>query len=122
MHPEANRVNQVFDRVNTTATVWLGTTMECAQCHDHKYDPFTQKEYYGLFAFFNNTPIEVKNPLGKGVRFDFNGPRIDLPLTAEQEAALRSFDESVSAGGDQHSPRAGSWLDMVKRFFERVSQ
>lgn len=45
-----------------------------------------------------------------------------INLTAEQEAALRSFDESVSAGGDQHSPRAGSWLDMVKRFFERVSQ
>lgn len=45
-----------------------------------------------------------------------------INLTAEQEAALRSFDESVSAGGDKHSPRAGGWLDMVKRFFERVSQ
>ncbi len=43
-------------------------------------------------------------------------------LTAEQESVLRSFDDSVSAGGDQHSPRAGGWLDMVKRFFERVSQ
>jgi molecular chaperone DnaJ len=43
-------------------------------------------------------------------------------LTAEQEALLRSFDESVNAGGDKHSPRAGGWLDMVKRFFERVSQ
>ncbi len=45
-----------------------------------------------------------------------------INLTAEQEAALQSFDESVSAGGDKHSPRAGGWLDMVKRFFERVSQ
>jgi molecular chaperone DnaJ len=45
-----------------------------------------------------------------------------INLTAEQEAVLRKFDESVSAGGDRHSPRAGGWLDMVKRFFERVSQ
>jgi molecular chaperone DnaJ len=45
-----------------------------------------------------------------------------INLTSEQESALRSFDESVSAGGEKHSPRAGGWLDMVKRFFERVSQ
>ena len=54
---EEGRVNQVFDRVNTTAATWLGTTLECAQCHNHKYDPFTQKEYYQLFAFFNQTAI-----------------------------------------------------------------
>ncbi|HWC77917.1 MAG TPA: DUF1549 and DUF1553 domain-containing protein, partial [Blastocatellia bacterium] len=45
----------IVDRVNTTATVWLGSTLACAQCHDHKFDPFTQKEYYQLFAFYNNT-------------------------------------------------------------------
>ena len=44
------------DRVNTTATVWLGVTMQCAQCHDHKYDPFTTKEFYQLLAFFNQVP------------------------------------------------------------------
>ena len=60
MHPEENRVNQVVDRVNATGTTWLGTTMECAQCHSHKYDPVSQEEYYQLFAFFNNTPLEVK--------------------------------------------------------------
>jgi len=43
-------------------------------------------------------------------------------LTDDQESVLRSFEDSVSAGGDKHSPRAGGWLDMVKRFFERVSQ
>lgn len=44
----------VVDRVNTTATVWMGLTMGCVQCHDHKYDPFSQKEYYQLYAYFNN--------------------------------------------------------------------
>ena len=44
--PEENRVNQIIDRVNTMGTVWLGTTIECAQCHNHKYDPFTQRHHY----------------------------------------------------------------------------
>ncbi|WP_231741993.1 DUF1553 domain-containing protein [Stieleria varia] len=52
---EELRVEYVVDRVATTSTVWLGLTMECAQCHDHKYDPISQKEYYQFFAYFNNT-------------------------------------------------------------------
>ncbi len=79
VHPESNRINQVIDRVNTTGTVFLGTTFECAQCHDHKYDPISMKEYYQLFAFFNNTPLEVKNT--SGVTWDFYGPKMDLPLS-----------------------------------------
>jgi mono/diheme cytochrome c family protein len=51
---EQFRVESVIDRVGTTATVWLGLTIACAQCHDHKYDPISQKEYYQLFAFFNS--------------------------------------------------------------------
>ena len=51
---EESRVDYVIDRVETTATVWLGLTLGCARCHDHKYDPFTQKEYYRLFAYFNS--------------------------------------------------------------------
>ena len=54
--PEEYRTAYVVDRVNTTGTVWLGLTVGCAQCHDHKYDPITQKEYYQLYAFFNNVP------------------------------------------------------------------
>jgi hypothetical protein len=52
--PEEFRNEALKDRVNTTATVWLGLTLGCAQCHDHKYDPFKQREYYELFAFFND--------------------------------------------------------------------
>ena len=51
--PEQFRVEAVIDRTNTLGTVWLGLTVGCAQCHDHKYDPITQKDYYRLFAFFN---------------------------------------------------------------------
>jgi len=78
--PEENRINQIIDRVNTTGLVWLGTTLECAQCHNHKYDPFTQKDYYQLFAFFNNTPLEVTQ-LDKGVTFNFTGPKLSAPLS-----------------------------------------
>lgn len=50
---EQFRVESVVDRVNTTGTVWLGLTVGCCQCHDHKFDPLSQKEYYQFFAFFN---------------------------------------------------------------------
>lgn len=52
--PEQFRIEQVIDRTNTTGTVWLGLTVGCAQCHDHKYDPISQRDYYRLFAFFND--------------------------------------------------------------------
>ncbi len=51
---EQFRVEAVVDRVNTTGSVFLGLTVGCCQCHDHKFDPISQKEYYQLFAFFNN--------------------------------------------------------------------
>ncbi|HZO55940.1 MAG TPA: DUF1549 domain-containing protein, partial [Bryobacteraceae bacterium] len=51
--PEQFRVEQVIDRTSTVGTVWLGLTVGCAQCHDHKYDPISQRDFYRLFAFFN---------------------------------------------------------------------
>src|SRR5690606_31687698 len=53
---EEYRVTYNIDKTNTFSKGILGITMECAQCHDHKYDPFSQKNYYQLYAFFNNTP------------------------------------------------------------------
>jgi len=53
--PEEYRVEYLIDKVKTFGKGFLGVTIECAQCHDHKYDPFTQKDYYSLLAFFNNT-------------------------------------------------------------------
>jgi hypothetical protein len=86
--PEETRVNQIIDRVNTTAAVWLGATLECAQCHDHKYDPFTQKEYYQLFAYYNSTAIEADraNPKTPG-SIRFLGPT--MPLRGSERAAER---------------------------------
>lgn len=57
--PEEFRVDAVVDRTNTTATAWLGSTFGCAQCHNHKFDPISTKEYYQFYAFFNNTIDEV---------------------------------------------------------------
>jgi hypothetical protein len=58
---EEFRIAAVVDRVNTTMEVWMGLTLACAQCHNHKFDPFSQKEYYQLFAFFNNTTDPGRN-------------------------------------------------------------
>jgi hypothetical protein len=55
--PEENRVEYVMDMAETVGTVWLGLTFNCCRCHDHKFDPLKQTEYYGLFAFFNQTPV-----------------------------------------------------------------
>ncbi len=92
--PEETRVNQVLDRVNTLGMVWLGTTLECAQCHDHKYDPFTQKDYYGLFAFFNNTSLEADrtNPKVPG-SIQFQGPSMELadPTIEAERGRIRAL-------------------------------
>ena len=60
--PEQFRVEATMDRVNTTGAVWLGLSLGCAQCHDHKFDPISQKEYYEMYAFYNSA--EDKNNTG----------------------------------------------------------
>jgi hypothetical protein len=101
--PEENRVNQVIDRVNTTGTVWLGTSIECGQCHNHKYDPFTQKDYYGLFAFFNNTPLEVKHT--NATTYDFYGPKLTLPLSEEQQQQQTRLKQQLAEVNKELKPR-----------------
>ena len=74
---EAARSAQVIDRVNVTGTVWLGATLECAQCHDHKSDPISQRDYFRLFAYFNNTPDEWGPNVGAG-RSAMAGPKVSV--------------------------------------------
>jgi uncharacterized protein DUF1553/uncharacterized protein DUF1549 len=90
---EENRINQVIDRVNVTGTVWLGTTLECCQCHDHKYDPFTQRDYYRLFAFFNQTPKETYQRTKGSAALDAGGPDVALPL---DPAAVKKREETAA--------------------------
>jgi len=76
---EQFRVEAVADRVNTTGTVFLGLTIGCCQCHDHKFDPISQREYYRLFAFFNNVDepdLEIGAPEESARRQQIRG-RID---------------------------------------------
>ncbi len=80
---EEYHVEYVADRVHTTATVFMATSLQCARCHDHKYDPLTQKEYYEFAAFFNNVPDKVVS---------YNQSRMAEPLlrlpTPEQQTEL----------------------------------
>jgi hypothetical protein len=80
---EQYRVEAVADRVATTGAVFLGLTTGCARCHDHKYDPISQKEYYQLFAFYNNTD-EIDSD---AERSDFYRPYLDLPTREEAAQA-----------------------------------
>lgn len=87
---EESRVDYVVDRVDTTATVWLGLTLGCCRCHNHKYDPFTQKEYYQLYAYFNN--VAETGGVDRGGNA---APVMPLP-TAEQNAKIESQQKHIA--------------------------
>jgi hypothetical protein len=91
---EEARFDVLLDRVNTTATVWLGTTLACAQCHNHKYDPFSQKDYYRFLAFFDNHEYEIAN-LGQGEGWVVE-PEIELP-TPEQAGKAQAIRAEMAA-------------------------
>ncbi len=80
INPEQFRAERTVDRTNTTGTVWLGLTVGCAQCHTHKFDPITHKEYYQLYAFFNSV----------------DEPKLPVP-TSEQESRLRALEAKERA-------------------------
>ena len=82
----------LIDRVNTTATTWLGSTLACAQCHNHKFDPFTQKEYYQFLAFFNNPAYEEKTYGDTSHKYIER--QLNLP-TPEQEVRRKELQEQI---------------------------
>jgi len=97
---EEYRVNAVIDRANTTSTVWLGATLGCAQCHDHKFDPYTQKDYYRFFAFFNTTKAESR--LVSGSEMQEISPKLDVsaPEAIENREAIAQLDSFIKAVGE----------------------
>lgn len=90
---EEYRWYALVDRVNTTASVWLGTTLACAQCHNHKFDPFTQKDYYRFLAFFDDSDYTVLS-LGQGEGWVVE-PELELP-TPEQEAKSKELKAEIA--------------------------
>src|SRR5690242_14946776 len=88
--PEEYQAEYVADRVDTTATVFLGLTVGCARCHDHKYDPITQKDYYRFFAFFNT--IGEKGLDGKSGNA---APILEMP-TAEQASQAAWLQQAIA--------------------------
>jgi len=89
------RVETVIDRVETTGQTWLGLTVGCARCHDHKYDPLTQREFYALFSLFNNVP-ESGTIMGAQNRSGGNSDPLHLLPTAEQEQELARLEKMVA--------------------------
>ena len=87
--PEEFAVRYGVDRVNTLTTVWMGVTVGCAQCHDHKFDPFTQKEFYQLFAYYNN--LDEKAMDGNAFIYP---PTVQLTSDEDHEK-LASFDQKI---------------------------
>ena len=84
-------VETVVDRVGTTGTVWLGLTVACARCHDHKFDPLSQKEFYQFYAYFNSVPES-----GLAQHVGNTPPIIHVP-NPEQQAQLEAFDARIAA-------------------------
>jgi len=101
---EQFRVESIVDRVSTTSAVFLGLTLGCAQCHDHKYDPFSQREFYQLFSFFNGADepkleIPTKEQLEKG----------DWDLAKELRKNLADEEQKFDAQRKEFREAAAAW-------------
>ena len=100
---EEYRVEYVADRVRTLGMAWLGLTLECARCHDHKYDPISQRDHYRFFAFFNNIP-----EVGEDGRVANAVPLMAAP-TAAQQAKLQQLEATIAKLTPQVQARQKLW-------------
>ena len=98
---EEYAVEYVVDRVETTSAVFMGLTMGCARCHNHKYDPISQKEFYQMYAYFNNVPEH-----GRAMKYGNSPPLIPAP-TEEQSAKMRELDARIATVQKWLDARAG---------------
>ncbi len=106
---EENRIEYVMDMNETTATVWLGLTFTCCRCHDHKFDPLTKKDYYSMFAFFNQTPVNGGggDPQTKPV-IAISSPEEDAKV-AQAEKQVAELDAQIKKRVDEIAPQQDEW-------------
>ncbi|MEI6714434.1 MAG: PSD1 and planctomycete cytochrome C domain-containing protein [Verrucomicrobiota bacterium] len=125
---EENRTKNVFDRVETTGTTWLGLTMNCCQCHDHKFDPLKQSDYYGMFGLFNqlSEPGNVDKRFGKKSYSDsydslymVESPFITLP-TPEQSEKLKAAEAFTKTQESLFSPNLTDFHSRFKTWVEEM--
>ncbi len=97
------RVEAVCDRIETVSTVFMALTVACARCHDHKYDPFSQEDYYSLYAFFNSVdergvyPAEFEQARAYPARLDYRPPGLEERAAAASEALEARLAELAAA-------------------------
>jgi hypothetical protein len=108
--PEESRIDYVIDRVNTMGTVWLGLTLGCTQCHSHKFDPISHKDYYRLFAYFNS--IDESGGAGTGAKpaLKYRSPYAARALkeAEEYQKQLKPILDSERAAAET---RFEGWLE-----------
>jgi len=97
---EEYRTEYVIDRITTTSTVWMGLTMGCARCHDHKFDPLTRADFYSFFAFFNNVPEKGNSGFAPTLKAPTPSQQAELDEIASSttsiEKALVPFAEQIA--------------------------
>ena len=119
--PEEYQTEYVIDRVSTTGTVWMGLTLGCARCHDHKYDPITQKEFYQLYAFFNTVDEKGLD----GYRGNAQ-PMLELPTAEQKEkrkqltGAIADLEKKLADMEPVLEARTREWAGAAKARHERT--
>lgn len=113
--PEEYLVEYLVDRVETTTGVWMGMTFGCARCHDHKYDPISQKDFYQLLAFFNSVPEK-----GKDGRIGHAKPVMQVAMRGKQleyerlKEALKDTEEAYERSVDEIRPAFEKWSKEIR--------
>lgn len=120
--PQEYFVENIVDRVNTTATVWTGLTMGCAQCHEHKYDPFTQREYYELYAFFNNVPESGLDGFNSNAKPNIAAPTSgQLQKLADIDRQLAEAEAVFAPVAEALKPAQAEWEQQTSAPLEPVN-
>lgn len=122
---EETRVENVFDRAETTATVWLGLTLTCCRCHDHKFDPISQKEYYQFYAFFNNTSEDGRSGRGKTAPVVSHLPPQLRAERADWMVRLHEIEDQLAAPHSTLDEQQRAWEEQLSselKEFEGASE